>query len=192
MGCVPKKIMFNTSHVAEVIHEAQNFGFTIENKGFDWGFLKTSRDAYIKRLNHIYESGLDSAKISRISGYAAFIDKNTVRVGPHDISGKNIVLAPGGSPNKLGVPGEEYCIDSDGFFQLETQPKRVAVVGAGYIAVELAGVFNGLGSETSLFVRGQCALRTFDTMLSGYLDTSMKKAGDNKYKYDHVEMHSSL
>jgi glutathione reductase (NADPH) len=88
-------------------------------------------------------------------------------------------VAVGGKPNSLGVPGEEHVIDSDGFFDLDTQPKKVGVLGAGYIAVELAGVFHGLGSETSLFVRGDKALRAFDTMISTQLDKTMKHSGIN-------------
>ena len=106
VGCVPKKVMFNASHVNEVIETAHNFGFSVKEKDFDWGALKASRDFYISRLNKIYESGLDSAKISRIPGYGSFVDKNTIKVGSSVYKGKHIVLAPGGAPNKLGVPGK--------------------------------------------------------------------------------------
>ena len=169
--------MWNASYVSEVIHEAHQFGFTVKESSFDWAAMKAARDKYITRLNTIYENGLESAKITRINGFASFVDKTTIKVGDQLIKGKHILIAVGGWPKKLGVPGEDLAIDSNGFFELPTQPKKVAVIGAGYIAVELAGVFNGLGTSTSLFVRGDTALRNFDTMLSSNLDASMKKSG---------------
>lgn len=177
VGCVPKKMMWNASYVSEVIHEAHQFGFTVKESSFDWAAMKAARDKYITRLNTIYENGLESAKITRVNGFASFADKETIKVGDQLIKGKHILIAVGGWPKKLGVPGDDLAIDSNGFFELPTQPKKVAVIGAGYIAVELAGVFNGLGTSTSLFVRGDFALRTFDSMLSSNLDASMKKAG---------------
>lgn len=177
VGCVPKKIMWNASYVSEVIHEAHQFGFTVKESSFDWAAMKAARDKYITRLNTIYENGLESSKVTRINGFASFVDSKTVKVGDQLIKGDHILIAVGGWPKKLGVPGEELAIDSNGFFELPTQPKKVAVIGAGYIAVELAGVFNGLGTSTSLFVRGNTALRNFDAMLSSNLDASMKKSG---------------
>jgi glutathione reductase (NADPH) len=171
--------MFNTSHVAEVIHEAHHFGFTVKETTFDWGTIKASRDKYITRLNAIYESGLESSKVTRINGYASFIDSNTIKVGDQILKSNHILIATGGTPKKLGVPGDDLAIDSNGFFELEKQPKKVAVVGAGYIGVELAGVFNGLGTSVSLFVRRNTALRSFDSMLSTNLDAAMKKSGLN-------------
>jgi glutathione reductase (NADPH) len=192
VGCVPKKVMFNAASVAETIKDAKEFGFTVGDVSFDWGSIKRYRDRYIQRLNGIYESGLDKVKITRFQGFASFEDKNTLALTsssltssddaaalPPRITAKHIVVAVGGKPNTLGVPGEEHVIDSDGFFALETQPKKVGVLGAGYIAVELAGVFHGLGSETSLFVRGDKALRAFDTMISTQLDKTMKHSGIN-------------
>lgn len=169
--------MFNAAHVAEVIHEAKEFGFTVKDVSFNWNKLQNARDTYIRRLNKIYENNLDGQKITRINGFASFDGQNTVRVGSDTFKAKHIVIAVGGAPNPLGVEGEQHVIDSDGFFALTQQPKKVAVIGAGYIAVELAGVLNSLGSDTSLFVRQHCALRNFDTMISSYLDVCMKKAG---------------
>jgi glutathione reductase (NADPH) len=185
VGCVPKKVMFNTAHVAETLHEAKEFGFTIGGEiTFDWGKLKLYRDRYIKRLNGIYEGGLDKLNIARITGMAAFDGPHRLLVDPQDgstdkrtVTAEHILIAVGGTPKALGIPGDEYIIDSNGFFDLETQPKKVAVLGAGYIAVELAGVLHGLGSDTSLLVRGGKALRAFDATISDHLDSSMKKAG---------------
>jgi len=182
VGCVPKKIMYTTSHVNETLHDAKHYGFEVKDVKFDWSKIKQSRDVYIGRLNRIYENGLDNAKVTRISGKAAFKNDKTVTVRTKDgkeetYSADHIVVAVGGSPRKLGVPGEEHVIDSDGFFALTEQPRRVAVLGAGYIAVELAGVFNGLGTETSLYVRGPRALREFDETISCHLHKSMIESG---------------
>lgn len=179
VGCVPKKIMFNAAHISEIIREAHHFGFEVpENEiKFDWNAMKKSRDTYISRLNGIYEGNLDNSKITRINGFASFNGPETVVVNDQVLKSKHIVIAVGGAPNKLGIVGEELAMDSDGFFALEEQPKKVAILGAGYIAVELAGVFNGLGTKTSLFVRKNQALRNFDAMLRDYLDESMKRAG---------------
>lgn len=184
VGCVPKKIMFNASMVAEAVRESHQFAFKGVNEKdveFDWNAMKKYRDRYISRLNSIYEDGLEKLKVTMVNGMGRFENSNTVLVGEGDdmqtITAKHIVIAVGGAPQKLGVPGEDLVIDSDGFFALEQQPKKVGVIGAGYIAVELAGVFNGLGSETSLFVRGDKALRTFDGMVSTHLDSCMKKSG---------------
>ena len=194
VGCVPKKIMFNASSVAEAIKESHQFGFKgISEKDveFDWNAMKKYRDRYIGRLNTIYEDGLEKLKVHMLNGMGKFTSPNTIVVGEGDnarvITGKHIVIAVGGAPSKLGVPGEEWVIDSDGFFALEQQPKKVGIIGAGYIAVELAGVFNGLGSETSLFVRGDKALRQFDTMVSTHLDACLKKSGVDVVTYAAVD-----
>ena len=131
VGCVPKKVMYNCSHVAEVIHEANNFGFNVRKPVFDWNGVKTARDAYIKRLNGIYEAGLDSSKITRIQGMASFVDAHTISVNNENITTKHVLIATGGNPKLLGVPGEKHSIDSDGFFELKSLPQKVAVIGAG-------------------------------------------------------------
>mmetsp|Transcript_30896 Transcript_30896/g.44380 ORF Transcript_30896/g.44380 Transcript_30896/m.44380 type:complete len:511 (+) Transcript_30896:13-1545(+) len=185
VGCVPKKIMFNASHVAEIINDAEEFGFIVPEKDkikFDWSAMKEYRDRYIKRLNAIYEGGLDKLHIDRIDGHATISGSGTVKVvtkNGSDIHLKtnDILVAVGGAPKPIGIKGEEYVIDSDGFFALEKQPKKVGVLGAGYIAVELAGVFHGLGTKTSLFVRGDKALRNFDSTISDHLHKSMLQSG---------------
>eukprot|EP01038_Epipyxis_sp_PR26KG_P013684 gene13684-18360_t len=181
VGCVPKKVMYNAAHVAETIHEAKEFGFSVSDVKFDWAAIKKYRDRYIQRLNGIYESGLDKVNITRINGFASF-DKPgagvyNLKVGDTLYEAKHVLLATGGAPRKLGIKGDEYVLDSNKFFELETQPKKAAIIGAGYIAVELAGVFNGLGTDTSLFVRGDKALRNFDPMISTALDKNMRASG---------------
>eukprot|EP00607_Mallomonas_marina_P002830 CAMPEP_0182427718 /NCGR_PEP_ID=MMETSP1167-20130531/18983_1 /TAXON_ID=2988 /ORGANISM="Mallomonas Sp, Strain CCMP3275" /LENGTH=463 /DNA_ID=CAMNT_0024610157 /DNA_START=92 /DNA_END=1483 /DNA_ORIENTATION=- len=177
VGCVPKKVMFNASQVNEFIHEAHHFGFNVGDVSFDWTKIKKSRDRYIERLNGIYESGLDKLQITRISGMAQFSSSNSVTVAGEEYAADHIVIAVGGKPSSLGVEGEEYVGNSDDFFVLEKQPMKAAVLGAGYIAVEMSGLLHGLGTATSLFVRGAHALRTFDSMISSHLDECMRKSG---------------
>jgi glutathione reductase (NADPH) len=177
VGCVPKKVMFNASHVFQIIKEAGQFGIDVGEPKFHWEKLKLYRDRYIQRLNTIYEGGLDKLGVERVHGYASLIDKNAVSVDGRIVEGKHVLIAVGGAPAPLGVPGEEHCLNSDGFFSLEHQPQKVAIIGAGYIAVELAGVLHGLGTATSLFCRGDTVLRTFDSMVSSHLMNEMQSAG---------------
>ncbi|KAF3903825.1 hypothetical protein AA313_de0206935 [Arthrobotrys entomopaga] len=186
VGCVPKKICWNAAFIAETIHDAVGYGFHLEQKApFDWNAFKHKRDAYIKRLNGIYERNLDKDSVEYISAHASFVSRNEVSLRSTDGSGesktikaKKILIATGGYPLiPKTVPGAEYGITSDGFFELETLPKRVALVGAGYIAVELAGIFNALGSETHLFIRGETVLRKFDPMIQEVLTNHYEKIG---------------
>lgn len=136
------------------------------------------RDRYIGRLNGIYESGLEKLNVTRVEGTATFAGDKTIAVeGRGFFTADHICVAVGGQPKKLGIPGGEHVIDSNGFFALESQPGKAAVIGAGYIAVELAGVFHGLGTDTSLFVRQNMALRSFDSMLAESLHANMLKSG---------------
>jgi len=177
VGCVPKKVMWYASHLAHDLHHAADYGYELDIIGHDWGALKARRDAYIHRLNGIYASNLDKRGVTHIQGTARFIDANTVDVDGSEYSAERIVIATGGRPTLPDIPGAELGITSDGFFELEEQPKRVLIAGSGYIAVELAGVFNGLGSDVALVVRKDSILREFDTMLSTELMAAMKKDG---------------
>ena len=147
VGCVPKKVMFNACHVQEIIHQAAGFGFKIDGSAFDLAALKAKRDAYVARLNGIYASNLDKSGITSIKGDAAFVGEREVRVGDKTYSGEHVLIAVGGKPTMPDIPGIELAINSDRFFDLESVPKRVAVVGSGYIAVELAGILQTLGSQ---------------------------------------------
>ncbi|KAI9318564.1 hypothetical protein BX666DRAFT_1929354 [Dichotomocladium elegans] len=185
VGCVPKKVMWNTSAIAEAIRDAPSYGFKIDGKpGFDWGYLKAKRDAYVKRLNGIYERNLKNDNIEHIHGWARFVSPTTVRVEPpsaeaFEIEAKNILIATGGHPIIPDIPGAELGIDSDGFFDLESQPKRVAVIGTGYIGIELAGIFNSLGTETTVFSRTTHILRHFDSIIRDNLLKEMVSVGVN-------------
>jgi len=179
VGCVPKKVMFNAATVNEVLHAAKHYGYSGVTEGtkFDWGAIKESRDKYILRLNGIYENNLKNSGVHLINGLAKFSGPKSVSVGDVEYTADHILIAVGGKTMMPDIPGIEHCIDSDGFFKLEEQPKKVGVVGAGYIAVEMAGIFNALESDTTLFVRGEKALRRFDPIVCDTLDTEMKKQG---------------
>ncbi|KAG0252164.1 Glutathione reductase [Mortierella polycephala] len=179
VGCVPKKVMWNTASIAEAIHDAKEYGFPeVGPTTFDWNTLKNKRDAYIKRLNGIYERNLEKDEVEYITGMASFVSKNSVTLGNgEEIHAKKILIAVGGRPTIPKVPGAELGIDSDGFFDLEHQPKRVAVVGTGYIGIELAGIFHALGSKVSIFSRTQEILRPFDPIIKDTLRKEMIKIG---------------
>lgn len=177
LGCVPKKIMFNAATVNEIIHSSEKFGFKVENSQFDWSFLKKARDAYLLRLNGIYGRNLANSKIDVIDGYGTFSGPKSVSVGDKVYTADHICIAVGGKPTMPTIPGIEHCISSDGFFSLETQPKSVAVIGGGYVGVELAGVFHGLGTHTDLFVRADIPLKDFDSLIVETLMKEMKKQG---------------
>jgi len=177
VGCVPKKVMWYAGHIAEALTYAPDYGFKLERQGFDWSQLVKEREAYIGRIHQSYDNVLAKNEITVINGYAKFIDANTVEVDGKQYRAKHITIAVGGTPVIPDIAGAEHGIDSNGFFALTEQPKRVAVVGAGYIAVELAGVMHALGSETHLLVRKSKPLRSFDPMLSDTLVDIMASEG---------------
>lgn len=177
VGCVPKKVMWYAAQHAHFFHHAADFGFDIKVRGHDWAALKARRDAYIKRLNGIYVGNLDRRGVTYIAGAASFVDAHTVAVAGVNYRADRIVVATGGKPMVPAIAGAELGITSDGFFDLEERPERVVIAGSGYIAVELAGVFNGLGTDTTIVVRKDSVLRSFDNMLSDELMHAMKASG---------------
>lgn len=178
VGCVPKKAMWYGAQVAEAIHRyAPDYGFDVTVNKFDWQTLVKNRQAYIERIHGSYDRVLGNNKITVINGYAKLVDKNTVEVDGKRYSAKHILIATGGRPWRPEIPGAELGIDSDGFFELNEMPKSAAVIGAGYIAVELAGVLHALGAETHLAVRKHAPLRNFDSMLSQTLMELMAEDG---------------
>ena len=176
VGCVPKKVMWYAAHHAHGFHHAGSYGFDIEVKSHDWRALKARRDAYIERLNGIYNKNLDRRGVTYIAGSARLVDAHTVDVDGSEYKADRIVIATGGRPSVPNIPGAELGITSDGFFELEERPQRVLIAGSGYIAVELAGVFNALGSDVRLVVRKNGVLRSFDKMLSAELMEAMDRA----------------
>ncbi len=177
VGCVPKKVMWYAAQLAHAIDDAPAYGFGVSANGHDWGMLKTKRDAYVKRLNGIYENNLSRREVDYLRGTAKFISANTLEVDGDRVSADHIVVATGGRPIVPSVPGAEFGITSDGFFDLEQLPRRVAIVGSGYIAVEFAGVLRALGSEVSLFIRFDSVLRSFDPMLQQGLMQALTDSG---------------
>ena len=178
VGCVPKKVMWYGAHVAEALHlYAKDYGFDVSVNQFNWQTLVDSREAYIKRIHASYDRGLASNGVTLVNGYGRFVDGKTIEVNGEQYTADNILIATGGAPVIPNIPGAEHGIDSDGFFALTEQPKRVAVIGAGYIAVELAGVLHALGSETHLFVRKHAPLRNFDPILYETLMEAMETEG---------------
>lgn len=177
VGCVPKKVMWASAGIAEMLRHASGYGFDVTLNGFDWQTLKTRRDTYIERLNGIYERNLRNNSVDRIIGHARFLDPHTIEVDGQRYTADRFLIATGGEPIWPDIPGSELGITSDGFFELSQQPKRVAVVGAGYIAVELAGIFAALGSETHLVLRKNAVLREFDSMLGSELMAAMTGQG---------------
>lgn len=187
VGCVPKKVMFNTAVHAEYIHDHADYGFDVTLNNFSWESVKNSRDAYVKRLNGIYENNLQKDKVEYVVGHAVFTPEGNVKVGDNVYSAKHILIACGGRPTIPNFPGCQYGITSDGFFELEDLPKKVAVIGAGYIAVELAGILNALGSKVSSLIRYDKVLRTFDSMLSEGVTNEMVKAGIDLHTHTTME-----
>ncbi len=179
VGCVPKKVMWYGASLAHALHDATDYGFNIDIKGFDWAELKAKRDRYVGNINTWYHSFLADSDIDEIHGYAQFLDAHTLAVAGQTYTAEHIVIAPGSRPIVPDIPGAEFGITSDGFFELQALPERVAIVGSGYIAVEIAGVLNALGSEVTLFLRKQHLLREFDAMLREGLMEEMLNAGIN-------------
>jgi glutathione reductase (NADPH) len=178
VGCVPKKVMWYSAELAAAIRFAPAYGFDVELRGHDWATLKTGRDAYVARLNGIYERNLQSKGIEWIAARGRFetahevVDANGERY-----RGEHIVIATGGYPRVPGLPGAGLGITSDGFFELEQRPERVAMVGSGYVAIEFAGVLRALGTAVDLFVRFDGVLRSFDPMLSEHALASLEEIG---------------
>lgn len=188
-SCVPKKVTYNAAALAEAIHDSKAYGFSVqETAPFDWTTFKTKRDAYIKRLNGIYERNLANDKVEYVHGWGRLLSKNQVEVTQDDgtkvlVNAKKILVAVGGNPTPPpAIPGAELGINSDGFFDIDRQPKKVAIVGAGYIAVEFAGMFNALGTETHLFIRHDTFLRNFDPMIQETVTKEYERLGIKLHK----------
>ena len=178
LGCVPKKVMWYGAQVAEAIHKyAPDYGFDVDVKGFDFQKLVQSRQQYIENIHRSYDNNLAKNGVEVIKGFAKFVDTNTVEVNGELITADHILIATGGHPIQPDIKGAEYGIDSDGFFALNHLPKRVAIVGAGYIAVEIAGVLNSLGAEVHLYVRQHSPLRSFDHSVVEALLIEMEQDG---------------
>ncbi|MGH8629909.1 MAG: glutathione-disulfide reductase, partial [Burkholderiales bacterium] len=177
VGCVPKKIMWSAATVAHAIEESHGYGFESLVAGFDWGRLKTSRDEYIRRLNAAYERTLKNNKVEIVREFARFAGSKVIDAGSERYGAGHIVVATGGRPVVPSLSGAELGITSDGFFELPKRPDQVAIVGAGYVSVELAGLLRALGAEVTMLLRRDHFLHSIDVMLRERLMEQMRADG---------------
>lgn len=192
VGCVPKKVMWNTAVHAEFIHDHPDYGFEIPGVRFNWRTIKEKRDAYVRRLNEIYENNVAKAHIDIIRGYGKFTadPEPTIEVDGQKYTAPHILIATGGRPvvpPDCEVPGASLGITSDGFFDLEELPRHSVVVGAGYIAVEIVGILSTLGSKSSLLIRRDKVLRTFDSLISTNCTQELENMGVDVWKHTQVQ-----
>ncbi|NLT99717.1 MAG: glutathione-disulfide reductase [Pseudomonas lundensis] len=177
VGCVPKKLLVYGAHFAEEFEQASGFGWTLGASSFDWSTLIANKDREINRLNGIYRNLLVNSGVTLLEGHATLTGPNEVLVNGRRHTAKHILIATGGWPQIPEIPGHEHAISSNEAFFLKALPKRVLVVGGGYIAVEFAGIFQGLGAETSLLYRGEMFLRGFDGSVRKHLHEELLKRG---------------
>jgi glutathione reductase (NADPH) len=178
VGCVPKKVMWYAAEIATALEAAPFYGFDLRTAGHEFRRLKDARDAYIERLNGIYARNLERRKVDHVPRLARFVESHVVEDAAGErYTAPHVLIATGGYPARPEIPGAELGIDSDGFFALEALPRRAAVVGSGYIAVEIAGVLSALGSKVSQFVRYDAVLRHFDPMISSGLTRALPEHG---------------
>jgi glutathione reductase (NADPH) len=177
LGCVPKKLMVYASSFSAAAEDSVGFGWTVPHPSFDWETLIANKDREIERLNDIYRGLLEGAGVQIVEGRARLLDRHTVEVGTDSFTAENILIATGGRPYIPPIPGAELGITSNEVFHLERQPKKIAIMGGGYIAVEFAGIFCGLGTEVMLHYRGPVFLRGFDDDIRTTLAKEMRKRG---------------
>ena len=174
-GCVPKKLFVYASHYAELFEEAAGFGWHVGAPEFNWPTLLANKDAEIDRLNSIYIKNLEASGVEILPHRAELVDAQTVRVNGRDITAERILIAVGATPFIPEIPGRAHAITSNEAFHLDTLPASITIVGGGYIAVEFAGIFNGLGVETTLVYRGEEILRGFDDEVRAHVHAEMVK-----------------
>ncbi|MGA4445866.1 glutathione-disulfide reductase [Ectopseudomonas chengduensis] len=177
VGCVPKKLLVYGAHFAEDFEQASGFGWSLGQANFDWTTLIANKNREIGRLNGIYRNLLTNSGVSLFEGHARIVDAHTVEVNGQRHSTERILIATGGWPQIPDIPGRELAISSNEAFFLKQLPKRVLVVGGGYIAVEFASIFHGLGAQTSLLYRGDLFLRGFDGAVREHLRDELSKKG---------------
>ncbi|OYT99171.1 MAG: glutathione-disulfide reductase [Burkholderiales bacterium PBB1] len=186
VGCIPKKLYSYAAHYAEAFEQSQGFGWEAVEPHFDWSVLKARRAAEIGRLNGIYDGLLKAAGATLVRGWARVIDPHTVAVRPvpggadsavQHYRARHILLATGGQPQKVDGPGAEWALTSDDMFDIDPFPRRLVVIGGGYIACEFASIFNGLGAQVTLVHRGPRLLRGFDHEVADFVTAEMRKKG---------------
>ncbi|MBI1424715.1 MAG: glutathione-disulfide reductase [Gammaproteobacteria bacterium] len=176
-GCVPKKVMWYAANLAHAVDDASSFGIPAQRGQTDWARLVSGREDYIRNINNYWNGYVAQSGIDRIAGHASFVDARTIEVNGKRYTADHIVIATGGQPIVPPVPGAELGITSDGFFALREQPQRVAVIGGGYIGVELSGVLNALGSSVTIVALEDRLLERFDPMLSTVIESEMQQQG---------------
>ena len=187
-GCVPKKLMVYAAGFSEAMNDAEGFGWTIGKRSFDWAKLHAAQDRELDRLEGLYRGGLEGAGVTVFNTRAVLKDAHTVVLGDgQEISARYILIATGGRPFVPAIPGAEHVITSNDVFLLEDMPKRILIVGGGYIACEFAGIFNGLGAEVHQFYRGAQILRGFDGEVRGHVADEMIRKGVNLHLGTDVE-----
>jgi len=177
VGCVPKKLLVYAAHFAEDFEDAAGYGWQVSPTSFDWRRLIENKNAEIHRLNGIYEKLLSNAGATLINGRAVITDPHTISVNDKTYTAERILVATGGWPTVPDIPGREHVITSNEAFYLDSLPGQITIVGGGYIAVEFAGIFNGLGVETTLLYRGPLFMRGFDDELREMLAQEIRKKG---------------
>lgn len=189
VGCVPKKLLVYGAHFSEQFEQAAGFGWNMVEASFDWPTLIANKNREIQRLNGIYRNLLVNSGVTLLESHAKLLDAHRVEVDGQVFSAKHILLATGGWPLKPEIPGIEHAITSNEVFFLEQLPKRVLVVGGGYIAVEFASIFHGMGAKTSLLYRGELFLRGFDGAVRQHLQEELTKSGmDLQFNSDIVRI----
>lgn len=176
-GCVPKKVMWNASQIHQALDLASSYGFQVAQQGFHWPTLKAARDGYVARLNRIYGENLAASGVHLVRAAARLHRRDSVEAAGRVYRAAHILIATGGKPVVPDIPGAELGITSDGFFQLETQPMRPLLIGAGYIATELAGMLRGMGSRVTMLLRKDKLLRAFDHVLGDTVMAQMRQDG---------------
>jgi len=177
VGCIPKKLYSYAAHFAESFEASHGFGWVGPAPTLDWSALKAGRAREITRLNGIYLQLLKGSGVQIIEGWASLVDAHTVDVGGQRYSAKNLLIATGGMPSVPDIAGREHVITSNEIFDIDPFPKRLLVVGGGYIACEFASIFNGLGAQVTQLYRGTQVLRGFDDEIRGFIAAEMLKAG---------------
>ena len=177
VGCVPKKLYVYAAEFGKSFTDARNFGWDSDRSAFNWATLRDNKKAEISRLNGVYDNLLAGVKVEVISGRARIVDAHTVAVGEQRYSAEKILIATGGWPHIPEFPGSEHAISSNEVFDLAQFPRRLAIVGGGYIAVEFAGIFNGLGAQVSQLYRGPLFLRGFDADIRAHAAQEIRKTG---------------
>ncbi len=177
VGCVPKKLMVYAAHAAQEFRDAAGFGWHIGKAQFRWSELIANKNQEISRLNRVYADLLEHAGVTLLQGHAHLVDAHQVQIDSDVYSAERILIATGSQPNVPEFPGQELTLVSDDVFYLTKQPEKIVIVGGGYIAVEFAGIFHGLGSQVTLLYRGPLFLRGFDDDLRQHLKVEMENKG---------------